>query len=863
MLLGRRVSFPSASSVHRRVHHENDINSVYTAAVRRAQSPPCSPSAPSPTPESRWKRGRPVVSPRRTGDSTHSGSRLWVQNLPIRFAHKDPVALPARQGNEQQSPPRQQTVPFPDGEFGISTNASEHCTTSACTRSLRFTPTANRLAPHPTTITTESEVAHQLHVDSGRLSTEMSQNMPRAHADSEGGLGTKQDDVEIQETGFEQDSDAQYDEEDHAEQHVPLAFQIPDDALRAAMLASPNTRASYWSAKLYRGPGDKQISTHYCQSLQVAERVAKYFLHQKVVGFDIEWKPRANPASIKKNASLIQLACEDRIALFHISLFPGTSAKQLMPPTLKAILESPDIYKVGVAIKGDFSRLNKFLDIQGQGVFELSRLHNDVELHATEPEKTVNKLVGLAAQVLQHLQLPLYKGGQVDDNLTGDTNVRESDWSRPLDVQQIHYAAADAYAGFRLYHMLDWKRKQLRPVPPRRGLCDYDSKAAPKSPLKKLKTARNSKDERDVAVEQTAQAAEQEQEQVDEAEDYNSSVSEEPVDRSDPDGPIPASVSAIPGVTDDVASPSVSHSRQTTRFKVRRCQTDTMRQQTGRVNLSWLRNPDPGYPALPDPGYPILPKRTESGSTRSSQGRYLDEYFEILSRNRNSQFKEDLDVEEDEFADQELEDALKSMDINDQGKLTSDTKEMDIASELADGSQTASPSKEGQLTSCIHDEEARHTEKHAVEPSELNSVSDDPEETATVSTPTLKTPTDEMGDVAHTTEYEYATQWAQNYLQSTVPSPESKSPSRIRATLTHLRAYHIWHHQKLTMDEVAKHLRDPPLSHITTTGYILQAITLENLDYEKMAVRDVLVGMPEGLRRGRWKWLSEKVGALS
>ena len=42
----------------------------------------------------------------------------------------------------------------------------------------------------------------------------------------------------------------------------------------------------------------------------------------------------------------------------------------------------------------------------------------------------------------------------------------------------------------------------------------------------------------------------------------------------------------------------------------------------------------------------------------------------------------------------------------------------------------------------------------------------------------------------------------------------------------------------------------------------MQAISLEGLDYEKAAVRDMLMVMPDGLRRGKWKSLAEEVGAL-
>ncbi|OCL06559.1 ribonuclease H-like protein, partial [Glonium stellatum] len=238
---------------------------------------------------------------------------------------------------------------------------------------------------------------------------------------------------------------------------TPLTYQIPAETLRKAMTASLSTGAAYWRHDLYRGPQDQKISMHYCKNMEVSERVAKYFVEEKVLGFDIEWKPNASVKDgIRGNASLIQLASEDRIALFHIALFKGDTIDELLPPTIKRIMECPDITKAGVAIKGDCTRLQKHLGIQSRGMLELSHLHNLVKFSATEPTKVKKTLVSLARQVEEHLQLPLAKG-----------DVRQSDWSKALLYDQILYAASDAYAGFRLYDVLEAKRKKLEPTPPR------------------------------------------------------------------------------------------------------------------------------------------------------------------------------------------------------------------------------------------------------------------------------------------------------------------------------------------------------------------------------------------------------------
>jgi hypothetical protein len=581
-------------------------------------------------------------------------------------------------------------------------------------------------------------------------------------ADSASVLDEEHQEDSEEESAAEQDDDL-------PEEHIPLTFQIPEDVLRAAMDAPPDTRASFWSQNLYRGPNNEKLSIHYCQTPEVADRVARYFLSEKVVGFDIEWKPFASPSSIKGNASLVQLACENRIALFHISLFPGYSRQALMPANLKAVLESPNVLKVGVAIKGDFSRLTTYLGVQPQGVFELSRLRNLVEWYATDPSKVSNRLVGLAAQVLQHLQLPLYKGGQLlDDDAEDIDNVRMSDWAERLDTQQIHYAAADAYAGFRLYDVLEFKRKQLRPTPPRPGLCDYDP-PKPKQTRKKAETTKRSKGKVDADTPSATLAnAEQESDQL--SENGYETAQEELMDSHQLEDPVPESPSASLTGND--------HTREAP-YK-----------GAGQI----------GVPAFqgPDPGYPILPQIPNDEETTPPPPNHSEQSLSILleaspdSDDSISQtFDESPGSEGDEFEDVELEKALEELEIDEDGTLKSKTNTI---------------------------------------------VS------------------------SHTHEYDSATTWAQNYLTSSIPQPGSSAPPRIRATVPHLRAYHLWHHQGLSLEHVARHLHDPPLPLGTVGSYVLQAITLERMQYDEKVVREIVLGLPEGLRRGRWRKLAEKVG---
>jgi hypothetical protein len=839
---------------------------------------PSTTSPTSPTSTCRWKRGRPV-SPRYGGTNPWIGtSDPSLSRLSLQSTNATGARSLGSHGQLRHVSTGQRLASSDDAEAEASISKKLQPTRlTDPIRAVRFAPTTDVEAQHITPtddngvsgpqqvaglgISSHSSTHHSMQHTGSEGKYNAQQGASSTHAPAEHDISFDGETTSQEDNNMTQSSGSDYipsqeeedianelleeeenEEEKEVEEHIDLDYQIPEETLRGAMLASPQTRASFWSAKMYRGSEDQSLSTHYCRSFEVAERVAQHFLKEKVVGFDIEWRPFSSPTNVKQNASLIQLACEDRIALFHVSQFTGTTAEELMPPTLKIILESPDILKVGVAVKGDFTRLQRYLNVEAQGVFELSRLHNLVEWHATDSKKVTNKLVGLAAQVLKHLQLPLYKGEQLADDPADTANVRESDWSKPLDLQQIHYAAADAYAGFRLYHILEWKRKQLRPTPPTRGLCDFDAKRDPRPKAPKKKAIKKDKA---AVTEGSTSSMEQDQEkqpqqkpmEVEDSEEEEGyeTAPEEFMDSHELEDPDQASsMDSKPHALDG---------------GITNVDTKPAQKRVGRVNLSWLRGPDPQYPLLPQyiedrnasMSSPSLDTSDKPGA--SKQGVARSSHRDLLRSN--------MIEEDDEFADPELEEALQVLNLDEDGKLT-DTPKSVTSADKGKGtrSSTAAHTKmkhTGNVADMSH-----HPDLDLVDYNPISHEIGEP--------PAALTSTTTADELSHSAEYNSATSWAQTYLESTVPSPSSTTPPRIRATIPHLRAYHLWHHQHLSSNVVASHLRDPPLSHSTVAGYILQAVTLERLDYDKDNLRDVMTGLPIGMRKGRWKWIAEKVG---
>ncbi|KAI0011150.1 ribonuclease H-like protein [Xylariaceae sp. FL0662B] len=240
-----------------------------------------------------------------------------------------------------------------------------------------------------------------------------------------------------------------------------LDYKMVDDLFYAAKKAPAGSPESFWSYAHYRGKGDdgteQKVKVHYCRSAHTMERVCQqYFKDEKLLGFDLEWIADAMKwQGVKKNVSLIQLASPTRIGLFHVALF--TDSTDMVGPTFRKIMEDSGIAKTGVWIKGDATRLRNFLGIESKGLMELSHLFKLVTYSSKGQYQHINKrLVPLATQVEQYLHLPLFKG----------SNVRSSDWTKPLTMDQVIYSASDAYAAVHLYATLDYHRKQLSPCPP-------------------------------------------------------------------------------------------------------------------------------------------------------------------------------------------------------------------------------------------------------------------------------------------------------------------------------------------------------------------------------------------------------------
>lgn len=213
--------------------------------------------------------------------------------------------------------------------------------------------------------------------------------------------------------------------------YTSLQYQISPELFHKARKSPAGSPESYWSHTMYRSTLEdgtaQNVKVHYCFSKKTMEWVcAKHFLGEPVLGFDMEWLPWAtSKGTPRQNVSLIQLASPGRVALFHCSLF---AKDDFVADSFRKIMEDENVSKVGVAVKADCTRLEKWMGVKTKGILELSHLHKIVKYTREDrPELIKKSLVPLAGLVQDYLGLPLYKGD----------SVRSSDWTRPLNQKQM------------------------------------------------------------------------------------------------------------------------------------------------------------------------------------------------------------------------------------------------------------------------------------------------------------------------------------------------------------------------------------------------------------------------------------------
>ncbi|AMC35211.1 3'-5' exonuclease [Janthinobacterium sp. B9-8] len=173
-------------------------------------------------------------------------------------------------------------------------------------------------------------------------------------------------------------------------------------------------------------PGISLSHVHLVQSLPDAERALVALQVADVLGFDTESKPVFFKGQQSTGPHLIQLATDTQVFLFPVVAAGHTTV------VVKAVLESPQILKVGFGLSDDHKRLHAKLDILPKHVLDLSRALRGAERGD----------VGAKSAVAQYFGMRLQKSKKVST----------SNWAAsPLNERQIKYAADDAQVALLVY----------------------------------------------------------------------------------------------------------------------------------------------------------------------------------------------------------------------------------------------------------------------------------------------------------------------------------------------------------------------------------------------------------------------------
>lgn len=161
------------------------------------------------------------------------------------------------------------------------------------------------------------------------------------------------------------------------------------------------------------------------QTIDEAEKASSYLEKHALIGFDTETRPTFTKG-VQRIIALMQLSTEDTCFLFRLNYID-------IPESLTRILVNPDIKKIGLSLKDDFSAIRKRMPLEPRNFIEL---------------QSFVKKFGIEDNSLQRIYAILF-GEKISKG------QRLSNWEAEiLSEAQQKYAALDAWACLRIYEKL-------------------------------------------------------------------------------------------------------------------------------------------------------------------------------------------------------------------------------------------------------------------------------------------------------------------------------------------------------------------------------------------------------------------------
>jgi ribonuclease D len=198
----------------------------------------------------------------------------------------------------------------------------------------------------------------------------------------------------------------------------------------------PPSKAEIAGLEPFVGLGIEQIWV--ISAAQEAQAALAEIRQAEVLGFDTESRPTFLKNQESKGPHILQFSTLHKAYIFQAHLTE-------CHPTLREILESGELAKVGFGLTDDLKRIEAKLGITPKGV---------VDLNHTFGEIGYKNQVGARAAIAMLFKRRFAKS----------KSITTSDWSaKALSEKQLLYAANDAHAAIQVFHAL--KGEQC-PSPP-------------------------------------------------------------------------------------------------------------------------------------------------------------------------------------------------------------------------------------------------------------------------------------------------------------------------------------------------------------------------------------------------------------
>ncbi len=166
------------------------------------------------------------------------------------------------------------------------------------------------------------------------------------------------------------------------------------------------------------------------QSLTEAEKAVAYLSSFSRIGFDTETRPAFKKGSVN-GVALIQLATDDTCFLFRLNMIG-------FPECLIQLLANPEIEKIGLSLRDDFTSMGRRMKFTPQGFVDLQSIVNQYDISDISLQKVYALVFGKKIS----------------------KNQRLTNWEADvLTDSQKKYAALDAWACLKIYEELCLTKK--------------------------------------------------------------------------------------------------------------------------------------------------------------------------------------------------------------------------------------------------------------------------------------------------------------------------------------------------------------------------------------------------------------------